>query len=79
MNPTGIVGILDRFLVEGLATGVFLAVQTHQVERTGTTSKVRPHNRLGMITNGGITPSEYIAILDEDTYSASLKTAQLSI
>ncbi len=70
MNPTDIVGVLDRFLLQGLATGVFLAVQNHQVERTETTSKVRPHKRLGMITNGGITPSEYIAILDEDTYSA---------
>lgn len=70
MNPTSIVGILDKFLVYGLATGVFLAVQTHSVETTGTTSKIRPHNRLGMISNGGITPSEYIAILDEDTYSA---------
>ncbi len=70
MNPTAIVGILDRFLVEGLSTGVFLAVQTHRVELNKTISKVRPQNRLGMITNGGITPSEYIAILDQDTYSA---------
>lgn len=70
MKPSAIVGILDRFLVEGLASGIFLGVQTHKVHELGSTMVVRPQNRIGMITNGGITPSEYIAILDGDTYSA---------
>lgn len=70
MKPTSIVGVLDRFLTHGLVAEVFLAVQTHQIEKIGNNSSVRPQNRMAMITNGGITPSEYIAILDGDTYSA---------
>ena len=70
MRPSTIVDHLNRFLVKGLATEIFLAVQTHKVNESGRTSKILPQNRIGMITNGGIAPSEYIAVLDRNTYSA---------
>ena len=56
--------------MKGLATEIFLTVQTHKVNESGRTRKVLPQNRVEMITNGGIAPSEYIAVLDRNTYSA---------
>lgn len=70
MNPRSIVDILDRFLVEGYSKDIFLAVQPHILKIEGDQIKLSPAFRMEMITNGGVTISEYIDLLENNQYSA---------
>ena len=70
MDPKSVVDILDRFLVEGLDKRIFLAVQPHILKFEGAQVRLSPAVRIGMVTKGGITISEYVDLLDKNQYSA---------
>jgi hypothetical protein len=70
MQPRVIGEILDRFLIHGFANNIFEAIQPHKITHSRAITGIGPENRLGMITNGGISLQEYMKILDDGTYSA---------
>lgn len=70
MDPKSVVDILDRFLIEGLDKRIFLAIQPHILKFEGEQVKLSPAVRIGMVTKGGITVSEYVNLLDNNQYSA---------
>lgn len=70
MHPKSVVFILNTFFAVGYAKHVFLAFQTHVPRIEGERVKLSPASRMGMITNGGITISEYIGLLESNQYSA---------
>ena len=70
MDPKSVGDILDRFLIEGLDKRIFLAIQPHILKFEGRQVKLSPAVRIGMVTKGGITISEYVDLLDNNQYSA---------
>lgn len=70
MRPQSVVLVLDQFLAEGYAKHIFLAIQPHILKFGGEQVELSPESRIGMITNGGITISEYVDLLDNNQYSA---------
>ena len=76
MDPKSVVDILDRFLVEGLDKRIFLAVQPHILKFEGAQIRLSPAVRIGMVTKGGITISEYVDLLDKNQYSAVFSCIQ---
>ncbi len=70
MKPTQICEVLNRFLLDGFASDIFQAYQTHKIDVHGDRIKLVPVEDLGMISSGGISVGEYIDILDRGAYSA---------
>lgn len=70
MKPKQLCNVLNRFLVDGLTEDIFDAIQHHQLEKRGEKLALCPVNPIGMLSSGGVSLSEYVAILDNGTYSA---------
>jgi len=71
MNPISAVSVLNNFLYEGYAQGVFRHVNTHfATERGGRLVNVAPVIEVGMIDTQNLNFDEYIRIISEERYSA---------
>ncbi|MBW9335598.1 DUF2290 domain-containing protein [Herbaspirillum sp. RU 5E] len=71
MNPRSAVTVLNRFLYEGLASDLFLHVNSHVVRDHGhDLTTLAPSADIGMIATTGLTLTEYVSLLAEERYSA---------
>lgn len=73
MNPFSAVKVLNTFLYNGYAKGVFLHINTH-VAKSGVASlvSVAPAVDIGMIDTKNLSFDEYIRLVSEERYSAIL-------
>lgn len=71
MRPRSLCNKLNEFFAEGLEEGVFLAVQTHLIEVVSATRELLgPAEKIGMLSDYGVSVPEYIGLLDANRYSA---------
>jgi len=71
MNPVSAAGVLNNFLYEGYAQGVFRHVNTHlAVEVAARLFTVSPAVDVGMIDTQNLNFEEYIRVISEERYSA---------
>lgn len=70
MNIGSALDVLNRFLIYGFEKGIFQAIQVHILKEYRAGVVFSPPTGMGMIENGGISPDEYLCILEEGRYSA---------
>lgn len=70
MRPRPLCDKLNEFLTAGLASDIFLAIQTHLLKVDGRKQLLDPAVAPGMVSAGGISVDEFLSILDENRYSA---------
>lgn len=70
MRPGPICDIFNRFLFRGLELKVFDAVQPHVVSGVAPSFSLRSAANIGMLTNGGVTPHEYLELIGSGRFSA---------
>lgn len=73
MNPISAVTVLNSFLYEGYAQGIFRHVNTHlATQGASRTFSVAPAIEVGMIDTKNLSYDEYIRLISEERYSAIL-------
>jgi hypothetical protein len=79
MRPRPLCNKLNEFLTAGLEKEIFLAIQPHLLDGDGGRQSLGPQAAPGMISAGGISIDEFLAILDENRYSAVFPDGALLI
>jgi hypothetical protein len=73
MNPVSAVKVLNTFLYEGYAQGIFRHVNTHlATQGAARFFSVAPAVEIGMIDTKNLSFDEYIRLISEERYSAIL-------
>lgn len=70
MKPASITDVFNRFLLYGYEKGIFEAFQIHSIRSSATGWVFSPAIKFGMIEGDGISPDEYIRLLEGSRYSA---------
>jgi hypothetical protein len=70
MRPPSLRDKLNELLEAGLVEGVFMAVQPHMLDGPARLQTLAPVTEVGMVSPGGISGIEFVALLEENRYSA---------
>lgn len=79
MKPRPLTQKLNEFLADGLAHVIFDAINTHKLNDHGSALSLEPDSKIPMINSNGISASEYIALLDNNSYSTVFNDGAISI